>query len=115
MNKIVKNSIKKTMSSLIWLRDECKKGEHRTPLTPQNADFLLKNGFKIIVEKSLTRIFKDEEYKEVGCELVESQTWYDAPKNATILGLKELPLEGEFNVPNNLEHLHIYFAHCFKG
>jgi len=42
--------------------------------------------------------------------LVPSESWTTAPKNAIILGLKELP---ESNDP--VVHGHIYFAHCFKG
>lgn len=34
----------------------------------------------------------------------------DAPKDAYVLGLKELP-EDDFP----LEHVHISFAHCYKG
>lgn len=37
--------------------------------------------------------------------------WRKAPKEAYIVGLKELP-EGE---TDPLEHTHIFFAHCFKN
>jgi saccharopine dehydrogenase (NAD+, L-lysine-forming) len=47
--------------------------------------------------------------------MVNSQTWFKAPKDSYILGLKELPLKGEFGVPEKLDHMHIYFAHCFKN
>ena len=45
----------------------------------------------------------------VGCDLAEPNTWSSAPKDAFIVGLKELPEDGM-----NLEHTHIYFGHCFK-
>jgi saccharopine dehydrogenase (NAD+, L-lysine-forming) len=47
----------------------------------------------------------------VGCELVEKGTWRQAPQDAYIFGLKELP-EGDHS---NLIHKHIMFAHCYKG
>jgi saccharopine dehydrogenase (NAD+, L-lysine forming) len=42
--------------------------------------------------------------------LVEAGSWPKAPKEAIILGLKELP-EGT----DPIAHDHIFFAHCFKG
>ena len=39
----------------IWLRDEVKPFEQRSPLTPETAAILLKEGYKITVEKSKTR------------------------------------------------------------
>ena len=44
-----------------------------------------------------------------GCTLVAGGTWPDAPADAYIVGLKELPEDG-----TPLKHKHIYFAHCFK-
>ena len=47
---------------------------------------------------------------QIGAPLVEEGSWVkDAPKDALILGLKELP-EDDFP----LEHVHITFAHCYK-
>lgn len=99
------------MSKIIWLREEVKENERRTPLTPENAKKLLENGYKVIVEKSKDRIFPDSEYLDIGCELVEAHSWINnAPDDAYILGLKELK---EDSFP--LKHKHIYFAHIFKG
>lgn len=101
------------MSATIWLRHETKKNEKRTPLTPQDAKKLLDQGVEVIVEKSPNRIFKDIEYADIGCKLVEMNSWKtDAPNSETtyILGLKELEEE---LAP--LKHQHIYFAHIFKG
>jgi len=94
----------------LWLREETKKGERRTALTPENARKLIEAGFKVTVEKSETRIFKDEEYQQVGCTLVDGGSWTSAPLEAIILGLKELPE----NDSQSLKHTHIFFAHCFK-
>jgi len=93
----------------IWLRAETKPQEQRTALTPNNAKQLLDAGFAVTVESSLQSIFSDHQYKEIGCELVQQGSWVDAPKNAIILGLKELP---EATFP--LIHQHIYFAHAYK-
>lgn len=93
----------------IWLRAETKPQEQRTALTPKNAKTLLEKGFKVSVESSIQNIFDDHEYLEVGCEVVPAGSWESAPKNAYILGLKELP---ESEKP--LIHKHIYFAHAYK-
>lgn len=93
-----------------WLRHEVKAGEKRTPLLPHQAKVLLDSGFQISVERSNTRCFPDSEYEKAGCRMVESGSWTQAPKDAVILGLKELP---EVNDP--LVHEHIFFAHCYKN
>mgnify|MGYP006431931157 CR=1 FL=1 len=95
---------------MIWLRAECKKFERRTPLTPQAASQLINRGIQVYVEKSPTRIFPDDEYCSAGCELVEGGSWKQAPLDAYILGLKELPSD-----QTPLVHKHIYFAHAYKG
>lgn len=98
----------------IWLRDEDKAFEKRTPLTPENAKKLLDAGFEIIVEEAKDRIFPISEYEAVGCKIVPSHSWItDAPVNddTFILGLKELKEEDTFPLKRN----HIYFAHIYKG
>ncbi len=98
------------MQTIFWLRDEVKQDERRAALTPTGASALIQTGAVVMVEKSSTRIFADAEYLAAGCELVEGHSWVTAPKNAYILGLKELP-EDDFP----LQHKHIYFAHAYKG
>ncbi len=93
----------------LWLRDETKPQEHRTALTPQDARRLVAAGFKLTVESSEVRIFSDDEYVKASCSLVAPGSWRNAPENAFILGLKELPEE---QAP--LKHRHIYFAHAYK-
>ncbi|KAF9187487.1 Saccharopine dehydrogenase [Haplosporangium sp. Z 767] len=95
----------------LWLRAETKAMEHRAALTPSTCKTLLDRGFKITVERSPERIFEDEEYEKVGCHMVPIGEWRKAPKEAYIVGLKELP-EGE---TDPLQHTHIFFAHCFKN
>lgn len=96
----------------LWLRDEVKPLEHRSALTPTTAKTLLDAGFKISVERSApdVRIFKDAEFESIkGIQMVDSRSWKDAPKDAYIIGLKELPEES-----SPLVHNHIQFAHCYK-
>lgn len=94
----------------LWLRSETKTGEHRAPLTPEGTRVLLQDGFRVSVESMASRVFTDRAYTDAGCDLVEEGTWPQAPKQAWILGLKELP-----DAPTALSHHHIYFAHAFKG
>lgn len=93
----------------IWLRAETKPHEQRTALSPTGAKQLIEAGFKVTVERSPQNIFTQEQYKDVNAEIVEQGSWVDAPKDAIILGLKELP---DDNFP--LIHQHIYFAHAYK-
>ena len=92
-----------------WVRAESKPNEARAPLTPQACKDLLNSGCKLTVERSDLRIFKDKEYGLAGCTLVDAGSWQDAPKDAYILGIKELPQD---TFP--LTHHHIFFAHVFK-
>lgn len=98
------------MKKHIWLRAETKDFERRTPLVPADAKLLVEQGVKVSVEKCPNRIFKNEDYEKVGCELVEFGSFKDANQDVLILGLKELPEDLE-----EIPHQHIYFAHVFKG
>jgi len=94
----------------VWVRAETKEHEARAPLTPQACKDLLNCGLKVTVERSQQRIFEDQEYEEVGCTLVPSGSWKNAPQNAFIVGIKELPQD---SFP--LVHRHIYFGHVYKN
>lgn len=94
----------------LWLRAEKKAFEKRTPLTPKEAEKLIAKNIKVYVERFPERIFPDEQYEAVGCELVDFWSWKDAPADALILGLKELE---ESQTP--LTHQHCHFAHILKG
>jgi len=93
----------------IWLRAETKPQEQRTPLTPAGAGSLSDAGFNVTVEDCTQRIFPIDNYRTLGCDIAESGTWTNAPRDTFILGLKELP---EDTFP--LVHRHIYFAHVYK-
>ena len=45
----------------------------------------------------------------VGCKIVEEGSWTDAPADAYIVGIKELP-----NEDHPLKNPHIYFGHASK-
>jgi saccharopine dehydrogenase (NAD+, L-lysine-forming) len=94
----------------LWLRTETRPTEERTPVVPADAARLVRDGVRVTVEESLTRAFTTSEYAAVGCDVATAGSWPDAPPDAVILGIKELPEE-----PRALRHTHVYFAHAFKG
>ena len=94
----------------LWLRAESKSFEKRTPVIPRHARALIEQGVNFTVERSPDRIFSDADYEQVKCTLVEEGSWKEAPLDAYILGIKELPRE-----KTPLRHKHIYFAHVYKG
>ncbi len=93
----------------IWLRDEARDTERRAPLTPEGAASLIASGAQITVERSRKRVFPDADYKAAGCEIKPSGLWPEAPQDALILGVKELPA-----LPVLLERQFCHFAHVFK-
>ena len=94
----------------LWIRAEQRKNEKRVGITPQDASKLICKGIKVTVEESADRIISNEEYHKAGCEIANQHSWPRAPKDAIILGLKELPEDID-----RLEHKHIMFGHAFKG
>jgi hypothetical protein len=50
------------------------------------------------------------DYAAAGCQIAPAGSWPDAPAEAIILGLKDLPADG-----TPLGHRHIMFGHAFKG
>ena len=93
----------------IWLRAETKPLEQRTALTPAGAKVLLEAGFDVTVEDSPQNIFPLADYRSAGCNIAAPGSWQDAPRDAFVLGLKELD-DDDFA----LVHRHIYFAHAYK-
>jgi saccharopine dehydrogenase (NAD+, L-lysine forming) len=94
----------------LHVRAETKDLEHRTILPPSAAKKLVDAGYTVKVERSPLSIFEDNEYEDTGAELVPTGSWTNAPSDHIILGLKELPEE---DFP--LKHVHVQFAHCYKG
>ncbi|MDB4111247.1 saccharopine dehydrogenase [Yoonia sp.] len=93
----------------IWVRSESRPHEERVGLTPQGAGSLLAAGYDVTVEESSQRIFPIADYAAVGCAIVPEFSWVDAPDDAIIFGLKELPEDG-----TPLRHRHIMFGHAYK-
>ncbi|MBO4252591.1 saccharopine dehydrogenase [Streptomyces griseorubiginosus] len=93
----------------LWLRHEDRTTERRTPIVPSDARRLVEAGVTLTVEESPQRIFPIEEYEAAGCAVAASGTWVSAPRDAVILGLKELP-----DRPVELTHRHIFFGHAYK-
>jgi saccharopine dehydrogenase (NAD+, L-lysine forming) len=98
------------MSETFWLRGETKHNEFRRALTPNNCSEILADGHTIYIEDWKESIIHTHEYTKVGCLPVAANSWYkEAPDNAIIVGIKELP-----NSIPNFKHTHIYFAHVYK-
>ena len=94
----------------LWVRAEQRENEDRVGLTPDGARKLIEKGIQVSVEDSQSRIIPIADYADAGCEIVGENTWPDAPNDAIIFGLKELPEDG-----TPLIHRHIMFGHAFKG
>lgn len=95
---------------LIWMRHESRDNEARAPMTPDGAAQMIAKGWRVVVEEAPHRCIPDSAYADVGCESAAAGAWVDAPEDAIILGLKELPEDG-----TPLRHAHIMFGHAFKG
>jgi len=62
-------------------------------VTPATTKTLIEEGYKVNIERSPERIFKDYEFEAVGAMLVPEGCWPSAPEDHLIIGLKELPEE----------------------
>jgi saccharopine dehydrogenase (NAD+, L-lysine forming) len=93
----------------LWLRKEEKPGEWRVPLTPEGVTGLVRAGVDVVVERFDHRIFSDQEYERAGARLTD-ESWPQAPREAIVLGLKELD-EDSFPIAHRM----VYFSHTFKG
>ncbi|CVK96800.1 probable saccharopine dehydrogenase (NAD, L-lysine-forming) [Fusarium mangiferae] len=95
---------------VIHLRSETKPLERRSPLSPSTAKALLDAGYVVRVEESPDRIYKSDEFRAVGAEIVPTGSWVNAPKGDIILGLKEIEADG-----TPLPHTYVHFAHVYKN
>ncbi len=98
------------MTTHLWVRAEQRPNEDRTGLTPNGAAALIAQGMRVSVEDSPNRIIPTDAYAQAGATIVAQNSWPDAPRDAIIFGLKELPDDG-----TPLPHRHIMFGHAFKG
>lgn len=94
----------------LWVRGEQRPNEERVGLTPDGAAALIAEGFEVTVEASPHRAIPLQGYIDAGCGIAPFGTWKDAPEDAVIFGLKELPDDG-----SPLRHRHILFGHAYKG
>ncbi|MBL9056927.1 MAG: saccharopine dehydrogenase [Rhodobacteraceae bacterium] len=94
----------------LWVRAEQRPNEERVGLTPEGAAALIKAGIRVTVEESSVRAIPIDGYRAAGCEIAAENLWPQAPVDAIIFGLKELPEDG-----TPLTHRHIMFGHAYKG
>jgi saccharopine dehydrogenase (NAD+, L-lysine-forming) len=94
----------------LWVRSESRPNERRVGITPEGVGTLTAQGFRVTVEDSLHRILPTRDYAAAGAEIAPEGSWPDAPADAIIYGLKELPETG-----TPLPHSHIMFGHAYKG
>jgi len=94
----------------IWVRAEQRPNEERVGITPQGVAAMLAAGFQVTVEESSVRAIPIAGYRATGCAIAPENSWPDAPRDAIIFGLKELPEDG-----TPLPHRHILFGHAYKG
>ncbi len=94
----------------LWVRAEHRDHEQRVGLTPDGAAALRAAGFDVTVEDSSSRAIPTQGYRDAGCAIAPEHGWPDAPADAIVFGLKELPEDG-----SPLRHRHIMFGHAYKG
>ena len=94
----------------LWVRAESRPNEDRVGITPDGVRDLIRRGFRVTVEDSPHRILPTEDYRAAGAAIAPEGSWPDAPPDAIIFGLKELPDDS-----TALPHRHIMFGHAFKG
>ncbi|MCV6586425.1 MAG: saccharopine dehydrogenase [Marinibacterium sp.] len=94
----------------LWVRAEQRPNEDRVGLTPDGAAQLIAAGLRVTVEDSSVRALPIDGYRAAGCVIAPEHSWPDAPQDALIFGLKELPDDG-----TPLPHRHIMFGHAYKG
>ena len=94
----------------LWVRAEQRPNEERVGLTPEGTEALIEAGLRVTVEDSSVRAIPIDGYRAAGAEIAAENSWPEAPEDAIIFGLKELPEDG-----TPLRHRHIMFGHAYKG
>lgn len=94
----------------LWVRAESRPNEDRVGITPDGVRDLIRRGFRVTVEESPRRVLPTEDYRAAGASIAPEGSWVEAPDDAIVFGLKELPEDG-----TALRHRHIMFGHAFKG
>ena len=91
----------------LWIRAEERPNEKRVGVSPQGVRSLLKAGFEVTIEQDPTRAIGIDAYSDA--QIAKTGSWKSAPREAIIIGLKELPDEA-----TPLHHRHIMFGHAYK-
>ncbi|WP_304616087.1 saccharopine dehydrogenase [Paracoccus sp. (in: a-proteobacteria)] len=94
----------------LWVRAESRPNEDRVGITPDGVRRLIVQGFAVTVEDSPRRVIATDAYAAAGATIAPEGSWRDAPAEAIVFGLKELPEDG-----TPLRHRHIMFGHAYKG
>ena len=89
---------------IVLIREEKTPSDSRVVLTPEQCQKLIAQGYKISVQKSEIRAFKDEEYKALGVPIIEETHDQDI-----FLGVKEVPISNL--VP---QKTYFFFSHTIK-
>lgn len=93
-----------------WVRHEPRDNETRVGVTPEGVAAMMTAGHDVTVEDDPTRAVAVDAYRLSGAQVVPARSWVNAPEDAVICGLKELPDDG-----TPLIHRHIMFGHAYKG
>ena len=94
----------------LWVRAEQRPNEDRVGILPEGVAALVAAGIRVTVEESRSRVVGIDGYAAAGAEIAPEGSWPEAPREALIFGLKELPEDG-----TPLVHRHIMFGHAYKG
>ena len=94
----------------LWVRAESRENEERVGITPAGVAALIAKGIEVTVEESRARVIPATDFRAAGAAIAREGGWVDAPEDAIIFGLKELPDNG-----TPLRHRHIMFGHAYKG
>ena len=94
----------------LWVRAEERDNERRVAVTPPGVGELVAAGLRVTVEEGPARALPLDAYRAAGAAIAPRGGWRAAPREALILGLKELPDDG-----TPLLHRHILFGHAYKG
>jgi alanine dehydrogenase len=79
--------------------------ERRVALVPEHVKELVGKGIEFEVVKSEKRVFKDEEFRQVGAKLVD-----EVEDSTVVLGVKEMPIDFFED-----SKTYIFFSHTIKG
>ncbi len=93
------------MLTSILRKEHKNQWEKRAAITPESAKKLSDLGYSLDVETSDIRIFKDDEYQQQGCTIVDSPDDYQF-----VLGIKEPPVASIMP-----KQVHLAFSHTMKG